>query len=686
VNARGGKNFERAASNAIVLAIASAIIVRVEPPRMTTLPRHLASLALAALLGILVAPRSGMAEEQSHIRITGRVVDKSGVPLRDTWVVTQGSRRTGALTGAGGRYTLDVVGGSSSEITRNPLLIRIQARRQGWKMTVPGGAPELAIEMRIENDSLGGSRFLVRSNDPRVAAMLADDAVLQNGTRVTLQLDFVGVRGAQPENEVVDMAAVQEVVLAAPHPPPVVETLALATPLARDDEKPAGAGHGPAADSAQANAEPGGAADPPVARPRPLDPVSELLANARTAREASAAAVPSDSEIEPMPSDSGSVPLATESESRPEMRSPKRAASHKVAPATKRPAILPPDSEAQPLAQKIEEAPPAPAAVPAVADAAVHAPDRSAPSNPPKAPTIQESVNESPAVAETPRPEKKKGSKRTRVVRPAEAEDAAPPSKEDLRREEERPRVIRPGDPEAQAAEVAKRMRKPRARPATAEEIRHALQLLGESPPPSPASSTGSAPTSTSGAAAVPVALPTTPAPQAPILTSTSAAAVPPATRAPEAPMPSPPTSAPMQPSNGGALLASATPMVSDSNPPSSSVAIKSGASGDSDSCGCRIEGTVEVVSDDPLPERMQVDISIADDHRVTDTVELFMGSPRVFELDSVSCGSHALRVKVRSKLKFMLSAPLPMIDCAGGGYRQARILLEPLQKKRAAR
>jgi hypothetical protein len=102
--------------------------------------------------------------------------------------------------------------------------------------------------------------------------------------------------------------------------------------------------------------------------------------------------------------------------------------------------------------------------------------------------------------------------------------------------------------------------------------------------------------------------------------------------------------------------------------------------------CQCRIQGTVEVDWDRPLQGRTQVTVQLEDNPRVRDTVELFMGSPRAFELRSVSCGPHRLLFETRSKQRFVLISPEPQVDCTGGGYRQVKLVLQPAQGRRAAR
>jgi hypothetical protein len=92
--------------------------------------------------------------------------------------------------------------------------------------------------------------------------------------------------------------------------------------------------------------------------------------------------------------------------------------------------------------------------------------------------------------------------------------------------------------------------------------------------------------------------------------------------------------------------------------------------------CRCRINGTLEVDSDRPLQERTAIEISLTDDLAARDTVELFMGSPRAFDLGLRPCATHRLRLQILTGRPFFLVSDAP-IDCAGGG-RSVRLVLVP--------
>jgi hypothetical protein len=97
------------------------------------------------------------------------------------------------------------------------------------------------------------------------------------------------------------------------------------------------------------------------------------------------------------------------------------------------------------------------------------------------------------------------------------------------------------------------------------------------------------------------------------------------------------------------------------------------------------IRGTVEVQSDRPLSSRTEVVISIEDDPDATGSAELFMGSPRAFEIHPAPCGIHRLLLWTRSKQRFVLVSSEPRVVCTTGGVQQMRLVLEPVARWGAA-
>ena len=95
--------------------------------------------------------------------------------------------------------------------------------------------------------------------------------------------------------------------------------------------------------------------------------------------------------------------------------------------------------------------------------------------------------------------------------------------------------------------------------------------------------------------------------------------------------------------------------------------------------CECRVKGTVEVSSDQSLRGALKVVVSIAGMPARCDTVALFMGPPRPFDLGLVPCGSHRLKVRPLSARLFKVAPPaLDVFDCGAGRTRQFRVVLKP--------
>ena len=91
------------------------------------------------------------------------------------------------------------------------------------------------------------------------------------------------------------------------------------------------------------------------------------------------------------------------------------------------------------------------------------------------------------------------------------------------------------------------------------------------------------------------------------------------------------------------------------------------------------MKGTVEVSSDRPLRGALRVVVSLADVPALRDTVVLFMGPPRPFDLGRVPCGSHRLEVRPLSARRFTVAPPaLDAFDCAAGRTQQFRVVLAP--------
>ena len=99
-----------------------------------------------------------------------------------------------------------------------------------------------------------------------------------------------------------------------------------------------------------------------------------------------------------------------------------------------------------------------------------------------------------------------------------------------------------------------------------------------------------------------------------------------------------------------------------------------------SDSCECRVEGTVEVESEEPLKNRERIEVSLQWYPQLRDTVELFMGSPRRFKLPPAPCGPQRLRLRVLTDGRFDVPSREAMaaFRCTGERVVQPRIVLVP--------
>ena len=78
--------------------------------------------------------------------------------------------------------------------------------------------------------------------------------------------------------------------------------------------------------------------------------------------------------------------------------------------------------------------------------------------------------------------------------------------------------------------------------------------------------------------------------------------------------------------------------------------------------------------------------ISSIDAPQVTSNVELFMGSPRGFEIRRAPCGVHRLRLYTRSKQRFVLISVEPRVVCRDGSKQQIRLVMEPVARWGIAR
>ncbi|MBI1795550.1 MAG: hypothetical protein HYR74_00700 [Candidatus Eisenbacteria bacterium] len=96
------------------------------------------------------------------------------------------------------------------------------------------------------------------------------------------------------------------------------------------------------------------------------------------------------------------------------------------------------------------------------------------------------------------------------------------------------------------------------------------------------------------------------------------------------------------------------------------------------DTCGCRIEGTIEVRGERPLASRQRVAVSLIWYPAIADTVELFMGSPRAFHLPPAPCGPQRLKITSLGSQSFDIVSREAMagFKCETGARHQLRLVL----------
>jgi hypothetical protein len=98
--------------------------------------------------------------------------------------------------------------------------------------------------------------------------------------------------------------------------------------------------------------------------------------------------------------------------------------------------------------------------------------------------------------------------------------------------------------------------------------------------------------------------------------------------------------------------------------------------------CACRIDGFIEIQSDQRVQERLKLRVFVEGQRDLGDDVELFMGSPRSFTIKAVPCG--LVRLVFDSgpaRQQYRLQATTT-IACKDGGHHQARLVLEPAKRK----
>jgi hypothetical protein len=532
--------------------------------------------AIAGLsLGLAVASFPAHASTRNYLTVEGRVFDHLGRPLPDTWVICTGSRRASMPVDSLGRYHLEIPGATLEELERQPLKIRIQARRKGYRFALSNGAPELGLEMRVVKDESPLSRLRVRSNDSSSVSAVANSVVLDANPRALLTAQFIGSPGAQYDTPPVPLEESDEITLAGSSPsiPELVAAEATsAAPAATSAPKPQPATPAPAA--------------PPVPKSQPV-----------TATPA-----------QPVPA-------------RPAPGSADRDAPGDRAPVAK--AVPPAEAIAAPATPAVEAKPASP--------------------------------EEPPLPGAEPRKWNAGGSDRDskpRVVRPAldpgHPDDARSPA---------------PGKP----ARVKQRSSSTTPKAPFTIEVRPASPDSLGTGTGTGAATVPAVPVADSGTARAGDATPAMPEP---------VAVTPAADPSLKPVLPKDMPSARVMP--GAQLPIRRVPSAPGVPVPAPRRAAESASA---PMCDCTIRGTVEVQWDRPLTSRTEVVIAVEDAPDVSASVELFMGSPRAFEIHPAPCGVHRLLLWTRSKQRFVLVSQEPRVVCTPGGVQQMRLVLEPVAR-----
>lgn len=101
--------------------------------------------------------------------------------------------------------------------------------------------------------------------------------------------------------------------------------------------------------------------------------------------------------------------------------------------------------------------------------------------------------------------------------------------------------------------------------------------------------------------------------------------------------------------------------------------------SSESDSCACRLRGTVEVDWDRPLEQDLPVEILLSGPASQRAVVELFIGSPREFHMGPLPCGTYQLELRPGGRLRYALARGDGRIECRGSA--QVRVVLTPVRR-----
>jgi len=99
------------------------------------------------------------------------------------------------------------------------------------------------------------------------------------------------------------------------------------------------------------------------------------------------------------------------------------------------------------------------------------------------------------------------------------------------------------------------------------------------------------------------------------------------------------------------------------------------------DTCACRLRGTVEVDWERPLEKNIPVELTLEGPARQSTSVDLYMGPPREFRLGPLPCGEYKLTVRPRGRYRYALVRGDSVLTVRCDGHTQQRIVLEPVKR-----
>lgn len=679
-----------------------------------------AAFALSCGLAFVPAGDGAWAAPGDHkfINLRGRVADEAGSPIQDVRVEAFGTREGIALTNADGRFNLTLDLGTLAELNRRPVTLSVKARRAGYRIFVSGGAPELALELQISAE--GGTPMLqARSNFGIIADALLEALAPPGERTAVIQVRYVAEPGIHRDSSVTLPAVPRSVPIAepwaaseaAPPPaparaadpaPPPAETAVVPpvrvepkTPVVREEPKPPASPATRAPEVADTGA--GTIEAPPATRAQPgrvkraTERRKEEVESTRDtpAPPARAAAILPPIPVRPTRADT--LRLAREAEQRAAIAAAeaRRDSAWRVQRASSLARKAVTDS-ARAIREAAEDSarrarfglPPRPAATPRPAVPAVAA-------KPP--PRSSETSKEAEREAKRAARDEKRAAK-------LRAADEAAARQHDTK-DERRAAKLRAGDEAAarqhdtEDEERAAKLRaadERKAREHDLQDEKRVAHLRAEDerqagrPAAAPETPQASPPTGLPRATVPPqsTAAPRSTAP--PRATAPARSTVPPRATASE---PARGETAPIAPTVGAPSATSGLRRVeprSDQVPPPGVRPAALGLRG-ADSCWCVVRGTVEMEFHRLLTSPMRVEVSIRELPAMSDTIELFMGSPRAFEMTRVPCGRWSLAVRPFSERPFGVTTPeeVAPFDCRQRARRQVRIVLAPLRSAR---